>query len=88
MSVAETIRQKLTKSFAPESLEVIDESHLHAGHAGARPEGETHFRIRMTTTAFEGKSRVERQRAVNTALRDELEGPVHALAMEVKAEGE
>ncbi len=88
MSVADRIHEKLTKTFAPASLEVIDESHLHAGHVGARPDGETHFRVRMTASDFAGKSRVDRQRAVNAALAEELAGPVHALAMEVKAEGE
>jgi len=83
MSVVETIRRKLTDRFSPDALEVIDESHLHAGHSGARPEGETHFRVRMTAAFFDGLSRVERQRAVNETLKDELAGPVHALAMSV-----
>ena len=81
MSVAETIRAKLESAFAPEALEVQDESHLHEGHAGARPGGQSHFRIRIVSAAFEGQSRLARQRAVNAALRDELAGPVHALAM-------
>jgi BolA protein len=81
MGVAETIREKLAAAFAPEVLDVKDESHLHAGHAGARPGGESHFRVRIVARAFEGKSRVARQRAVNDALKAELAGPIHALAM-------
>ena len=84
MSVAETIREKLTDAFVPLKLEVVDQSHLHAGHAGARPEGETHFRVRIISEAFAGLSRVETQRAVNKALADELAGPVHALAIDAR----
>ena len=58
----EEMEEKLTKAFAPERLEVIDESHLHAGHAGARPGGETHFRVYIVSDAFRGKSRLERHR--------------------------
>ena len=81
MSVAETIRTKLENAFSPQHIEVKDESHLHAGHAGAREGGESHFRILLVTAAFEGLSRVSRQRAVNEVLKAELAGPVHALAM-------
>ncbi|MEM8987179.1 MAG: BolA family protein [Pseudomonadota bacterium] len=88
MSVAERIKDKLTQEFAPERLDVIDESHLHAGHAGARPEGETHFRIEIVSSAFEGLNRVARQRAVNATLKEELAGPVHALSMKLSAPGE
>lgn len=80
-TVKETITQRLTARFAPEALEVIDESHLHAGHAGARPEGETHFRVRIVSAAFDGLSRLERHRLVNETLAAELAGPVHALAV-------
>ncbi len=81
MSVADTIRRKLTDALAPDELEVIDESHLHAGHAGARPEGETHFRVRIAAAAFAGQSRLERQRKVYQILASELAGGVHALAL-------
>lgn len=84
MSVADTIREKLSQAFSPVVLKVIDESHLHAGHAGARPEGETHFRVQIIAEAFAGKSRVERQRAVNKVLADELAGPVHALGIDAR----
>lgn len=81
MRVASAIEQKLKAALAPAALVVTDESHLHAGHAGAREGGESHFRLYVVSAAFEGRSRVERQRLVNAALRDELAGPVHALAM-------
>jgi BolA protein len=85
MRVADSIREKLTATFAPQSLEVVDESHRHAGHAGATREdgsqGETHFHVRLVSAAFEGMPRVERQRRVYAALKDELAGPVHALSL-------
>ena len=81
MSVAETIRQKLTERFAPTRLTVIDESHRHAGHTGARPEGETHFAVTITSAAFSGLSRVARQRLVYDALKQELASGVHALSL-------
>lgn len=81
MSVAETIKQKLERAFSPASIDVADESRRHEGHAGARPGGQSHFRIMIVSAAFEGLTRVARQRAVNAVLKDELAGPVHALAM-------
>ena len=81
MSVAERIRQKLDESFQTVVLDVIDESDKHKGHVGARPEGETHFRVKIVSSAFEGVNRVERQRMVNKVLKEELDGPVHALAL-------
>ncbi|MEO1252525.1 MAG: BolA family protein [Pseudomonadota bacterium] len=80
-TVAETIREKLVAALAPAKIEIVDESHLHAGHAGAPEGGESHFRILIIASAFDGASRVERQRKVNAILKDELAGPVHALAM-------
>lgn len=62
-----------------------DESALHAGHAGAAPGGETHYRIRMTSAAFAGQSRIARHRAVNAALKAEFEAGLHALALELDA---
>lgn len=88
MSVADTISRKLSAEFSPETLEIIDESHLHKGHVGARPEGETHFRVAMTAAAFAGCSRVDRQRRVYQVLAAELAGPVHALALSLSAPGE
>lgn len=81
MSVAEIIKNKINARLAPAALEVKDESHLHAGHAGAREGGESHFRIFVVSKSFEGLSRVARQRLINDILRDELAGPIHALAM-------
>jgi BolA protein len=75
------IEQKLTQRLAPTRLEIEDESHRHAGHAGHRAEGETHFRVSIVSTAFAGLGRVQRQRLVYEILRDELAERVHALAM-------
>lgn len=96
LSIESVIEAKLKETFSPERLEVLNESHLHAGHhhtAGGREEtfdgtGETHFRIRIVSPAFAGMSRVERHRAVNGALAAELEAGVHALAIEPAAPGE
>lgn len=81
MSVAETIRTKLTAALAPERLEIVDESDQHAGHAGAREGGESHFRLLIVATAFAGKSRVERQRLIYGLLAEEMRERVHALAL-------
>lgn len=83
--VRSRIVAKLTEAFQPASLDVADESHLHAGHMGARPEGETHFRVTIVADAFAGQSRVATHRLVNEALADELAGPVHALAIRASA---
>jgi len=81
MIVAQNIRRKLTDTFAPQRLDIIDDSHRHKGHAGARPEGETHFTVEIVAEAFAGRSRVERQRLVYAALADELRDRVHALSV-------
>jgi BolA family transcriptional regulator, general stress-responsive regulator len=88
MSVAETIRQKLTDRLAPLRLDIVDESHRHAGHAGARPEGETHFAVTIVSAAFVGLGRVARQRLVYQILAAELATRVHALALNTLAPGE
>jgi len=96
MNTRATIETKLAEAFAPEHLEIIDESHLHAGHHHADSDhhatfdgsGETHFRVRLVSAAFAGQSRVARHRAINRVLQDELEAGVHALAIEVSAPGE
>ncbi len=85
--VRQEIIEKLTRAFAPEILDVIDESHLHAGHSGARPEGETHFRVKIVSGNFDELTLVARHRLVNDTLADELSGPVHALAIEAKPAG-
>lgn len=88
MRTADIITEKLTSAFSPQSLEVVDESHLHAGHAGSREGGQTHYRVYIVSNAFEGKSRVDRHRMINTALAAELAGSVHALAIHAAAPGE
>jgi len=85
MDTKERIAAVLSKALAPERLDVIDESHLHKGHAGHRPEGETHYRVKITAEAFRGKSRIDMHRAINALLADELVAGVHALAIEAKA---
>ena len=85
MNVAATMREKLTSAFAPVALEIEDQSARHSGHAGATrsdgSQGETHFHVRLVSQNFEGLSRVERQRRIYAALKDELAGPVHALSL-------
>ncbi len=81
MRVAVSIKRKLTEALSPLRLNVVDESHHHAGHAGARPSGESHFRVEIVATAFAGKSRADRQRMVYAALADELKSGLHALAL-------
>ena len=88
MTVKDTITNKLHEAFAPESLDVVDESHLHEGHSGHRPGGETHFRVNIVSPSFEGKSRIERHRMINATLSAELAGSVHALAVHALAPGE
>lgn len=88
MSMKDIITTKLLAAFAPESLHVEDESHLHAGHAGHSGSGESHYRLYIVSTAFEGKSRIERHRMINAALAAELKQKVHALAIHAQAPGE
>ena len=88
MSVADTITEKLTAAFTPASLRVVDESHQHAGHAGHRPGGETHYRVYIVADAFRGKSRIDRHRMINQTLARELAQGVHALAIHASAPGE
>jgi BolA protein len=88
MTVKDNITKKLREAFSPESLDVADESHLHEGHSGSRPGGETHFRVYIVSVAFKGKSRIERHRLINTLLAPELAGAVHALAIKAHAPGE
>ena len=84
MSVALLIEDKLNTALSPRELEVIDESHQHKGHAGARPEGESHFRVRIVADAFQGHSRIECHRMINDILAEELKQQIHALAIEAK----
>ncbi len=96
MTIQASIETKLREAFSPESLAVVNESHLHAGHHhggsdhhdGFDGTGETHFRVRIVSQAFSGQSRLQRHRAVNETLAAELSGGVHALAIEASAPGE
>ena len=87
MPVRDAIVAKLSAKFLPDHLEVIDESARHQGHAGSRPEGETHFRVRIAAPGLNGLSRVAQHRAINDTLADELRKGVHALAIEVVPTG-
>lgn len=88
MQTKDVIIEKLTVAFAPESLDVLDESDKHKGHAGHRPGGQTHYRVYIVANAFAGKSRIERHRMINNALAEEIQGGVHALAIHASAPGE
>jgi BolA protein len=88
MQVKTRIAEKLNAAFAPQSLDVVDESHRHEGHAGHRPGGETHFRVDIVSEAFRGKSRIDRHRMINQTLSAELAGRVHALAIHASAPDE
>ena len=83
--VGKSLEAKLRAAFAPISLQVIDELFQHQGHAGARPDGESHFRVKIVAAAFKGKSRVEQHRMINQVLALELNERVHALAIEASA---
>jgi BolA protein len=88
MTVESRMREKLMISLRPTRLDVVNESHLHAGHRSSPGTGESHFRILIVSEAFTGKSRVERHRIVNDLLSDELKNGVHALAIKACAPGE
>jgi BolA family transcriptional regulator, general stress-responsive regulator len=87
MTVAEDIRRRLD-ALAPARLELLDESAQHAGHAGASPGGNTHWRLTIVSAAFEGKPTVARHRMVYQALGELMRHPIHALAISAKAPGE
>jgi BolA protein len=89
MSMKSSIAGKLEAAFSPDRLEVVNESHLHAGH---KPEfdgeGETHMRVRIVSAAFAGMGRVARHRAINDLVKAEFDAGLHALAVEAAAPGE
>ena len=87
-AIFEAIQTKLTQAFAPTRLEIVDESSRHAGHAGSRPGGESHFNVLIEAAAFTGAPKVARQRMVYRALAEEMAGPVHALSLKALAPGE
>lgn len=82
MNRAERIRTTIEASLHPAMLEVEDESHLHAGHAGAQPGGETHYRVVVVSSAFAGQSRVARQRSIYALLNNEFSSGLHALSVQ------
>lgn len=88
MTMNELIETRLRENLGPIDLAVIDESHQHAGHAGWREGGETHYRIEVVSPLFSGKSRVDRHRMVNAALGEAFARGLHALAIQAKAPGE
>ncbi|MCA9780170.1 MAG: BolA family transcriptional regulator [Candidatus Eremiobacteraeota bacterium] len=88
MSVEATIREKLTRELQPESLTIVNESHKHSGHAGSPGTGESHFNVTVVSQSFLGLHKVARFRKVHKILKEELDGPVHALSLELKTPDE
>jgi BolA protein len=88
LSRAERMKKLLTRQFSPHVFVLEDESARHAGHAGARPGGETHYRLRLVSDAFAGLSRVARQRLIYDALREEFDTGLHALSLDLKTPAE
>jgi BolA protein len=88
MTLQTRMREKLMIALRPTRLDVVNESHLHAGHASSPGTGESHFRLLIVAPAFTGKSRIERHRIVNDVVREELQDGVHALAIKALAPGE
>ncbi len=86
--LSDIMRDKLLQGLNGGDIEIVDDSHRHAGHAGARAGGESHFNISIESAAFAGLNRIARQRLVLGLLADELAGPVHALSMKLRAPGE
>ena len=84
MVTADTIAQKLTSALMPKEIDVQDVSHNHAGHAGWREGGGTHFEVTIKAEAFAGKSRLQRHRMVNEILADDLAKSIHALELHLK----
>ncbi len=87
-AIFEAIQLKLTEAFSPTRLDIEDDSARHAGHAGASASGESHFNVVIQAQAFEGASKVARQRMVYKTLTEELAGPLHALSVKALAPGE
>jgi BolA family transcriptional regulator, general stress-responsive regulator len=88
MRVATELKARLLAELEPQRLAIEDESALHAGHAGSRPAGETHFRVAVVSQRFEGHSRIDRQRLVHAAAADLLRTDIHALSVQALAPGE
>ena len=88
MSVEASIRAKLTEHLAPDKLVIVNESHKHSGHAGSPGTGESHFNVQVVSQAFLGLHKVARFRKVHKILKQELDGPVHALSLDLKTPDE
>jgi BolA protein len=88
MSLETRMREKLMVALRPSRLDVVNESHLHAGHSTSPGTGESHFRVLIVSNGFAGKTRVERHRMINDVLTDELKDGVHSLAIKACAPGE
>ena len=89
MAIIENIEERIRRELRPAALEIVNESHLHAGHQESFDgTGETHLRIRIVADAFEGLSRVERHRALNALVAEEMDRGLHAIAIEAKAPSE
>jgi len=81
LTVQDVIRDKLSHALSPTRMDIVNESHLHAGHSGSPGTGDSHFRVEVVSARFAGLNRIERQRLVYQTLADEIAGPVHALAL-------
>ena len=86
--VATEMLRRLNSSLSPSRIELVDDSDQHRGHGGYNPAGESHFTLRIESAAFAGKTRVERQRLVHSALGDLLDERVHALSIKASSPGE
>jgi BolA protein len=86
--VAAEIDKRLRAALSPTELKVVNDSGKHRGHAGDDGSGESHFTVQIVSPAFAGKSRIDRQRAVNSALGDLMHDRIHALAIKARAPGE
>lgn len=83
----ELIRERLSAALHPDALDIVDESHRHAGHAGARSGG-GHFKVKITADAFAGKTLIQRHRLVYDALGDAMQKEIHALSIDAKSPAE
>jgi BolA family transcriptional regulator, general stress-responsive regulator len=83
MPIADEIKDRLTAAFAPERLEIVDDSESHRGHGGWREGGETHFNVLIRATTFAPMSRIDRHRAIHKALGSDLVSRIHALALDI-----
>jgi len=83
MTRRERLIERLSEALAPTAIDVVDESHRHAGHAGARPGGETHYQVEIVSARFDGMSRIARHRLVHEIVHDEFEKGLHALSLKL-----